>query len=215
MQRALRWAWGRVEMTRVSVAFVAALLIAGSADAATIVMTATEQLNVSGSVSTVTATLTIDPGGETVQFLGNYGVTVLWNPFVVRVVGSNGTTTFGKSSQGPILPGLSSPTTLPCVSSGENKGKACTLISQVAQVGAPFFIPGGSVTIGTLLLEVLPPPGGPDPIGTLLGLSILTYHNNGTGPAPVLDPSFTQAVVIPEPATAALLSLGLAERRRC
>jgi hypothetical protein len=193
-------------MKRTLIAIVAAMFAAGSAGAATIVMAATNPTNVAGSVSTVTATLTILPGGESVNFLSSYGVAILWDNTVVRVVGSNGTTTFGKSSQGPILPGLSGVAQIPCVSSGVNKGKACSLISQSNSAGGVVAVPGGSITIGTLLLEVLPVPDAP---GTSLGLSILTFSNNGTGPAPVLDPSFTTAQIVPEPTTAALLGLGL------
>jgi hypothetical protein len=193
-------------MKRTLIAIVAAMFAAGSAGAATVVMAATNPTNIAGSVSTVTATLTIDPGGENVNFLSSYGVAILWDNTVVRVVGSNGTTTFGKSSQGPILPGLSGVAQIPCVSSGVNKGKACSLISQSNSAGGVVVVPGGSITIGTLLLEVLPTPDIP---GTSLGLSILTFSNNGTGPAPVLDPSFTTAQIVPEPTTAALLGLGL------
>jgi len=199
-------------MKRTLITIVAAMFAAASANAASILMTATNPLNVSGSVSTVTITLTILPGGENVATLGSYGVTVGWNPAVVRVVGSNGTTTFGKSAQGPILPGLTGPAQPVCFTAGINKGKACTVISQSNPL-PPILVPGGSVTIGTLLLEVLPAPGGPDPIGTLLGLSIVTYNNNGVpagaDPNLTIDASFTNAQIVPEPTTAALLGLGL------
>jgi hypothetical protein len=198
---------------RISIAIATALFAAGGANAASIVLTATLPLNVSGSVSTVTATLTILPGGETVPSFSAYGVQVGWNNAVVRVVGSNGTTTFGKSSQSSIIPGLSGSLTPSCVSAGVNKGKACTVITQ-ANAGAPVFVPGGLVVIGTLLLEVLPPPGGPDPIGTSLGLSITSYNNNGitnplADPDLFIDSSFGGGFVIPEPSTAALLTLGV------
>jgi hypothetical protein len=185
------------------------MLAAGTANAASIILTATSPLDVSGSVSTVTATLTIDAGGETVPNFNSYGVTIGWNNTVVRVVGSNGTTTFGKSTQSVILPGLTGSLTPVCASSGVNKGKACTVITQSNASGAPVAVAGGSVVIGTLLLEVLPPPGGPDPIGTSLGLSVVSWSNNGTGPAPVQDVSFSGAQIVPEPTTAALLGLGL------
>jgi hypothetical protein len=196
-------------MKRTLIAIVAAMFAAGTANAASIILTATNPLNVSGSVSTVTATLTIDPGGETVPNFNSYGVTVGWNNTVVRVVGSNGTTTFGKSTQSAILPGLTGSLTPVCASSGPNKGKACTVITQSNTSGAPVAVAGGSVVIGTLLLEVLPPPGGPDPIGTSLGLSVVSWSNNGTGPAPVQDASYAGAQIVPEPTTAALLGLGL------
>jgi len=199
-------------MNRTLIAIVAAMAVAGSANAASILLTATNPLAVSGSVSTVTVSLTILPGGEVVPALGTYSVQVGWNNTVVRVVGSNGTTTFGKSTQSGLLPGMTGSLTPTCVSSGINKGKACTVVTQSALVGAA--VPGGSAVIGTLLLEVLPAPGGPDPIGTLLGLSITLYNNNGitnnaADPNLLVDASFTSAQIVPEPATAALLGLGL------
>jgi hypothetical protein len=119
-------------------------------------------------------------------------------------------TTFGKSSQTPIIPGLSGSPTPSCVSAGVNKGKACAVITQ-ANVGAPVFVPSGTVVIGTLLLEVLPESYF---LGKL-GLSITAYNNNGvTNPAAdpnlTIDPSFNIGGWIPEPATGTLLALGLA-----
>jgi hypothetical protein len=200
-------------MKRTLITIVAAMFAAATANAASISLSATNPLAVSGSVSTVTVTLTVGVGGEIVPSFSAYGVTVGWNNTVVRVVGSNGTTTFGKSSQSPIIAGLSGSLTPSCVSSGVNKGKACAVITQ-SNAGAPVAVPGGTVVIGTLLLEVLPPPGGPDPIGTLLGLSISAYNNNGvtnpgTDPNLTITPSFSGAQIVPEPTTAALLGLGL------
>jgi hypothetical protein len=202
-------------MKRTLIAIVAAMFAAGTANAASILLEANNVLNVAGSVSTVTATLTIDPGGESVAQLSAYGVTVGWNNTVVRVVGSNGTTTFGKSSQSAMLTvsaGAITPALTPgCVSAGVQKGKACTIINQSSVGGAT--VNPNQVVIGTLLLEVLPPPGGPDPEGTLLGLIVTQYNNIGiTNPADAsltVTPSFTTAQIVPEPTTAALLGLGL------
>jgi hypothetical protein len=200
-------------MRRTLITIVAAVFAAGSANAASILLQATNPLSVSGSVSTVTVTLSIGVGGETVPSFSAYGVTVGWDNTVVRVVGSNGTTTFGKSAQSPIIAGLSGSLTPTCVTSGTNKGKACAVVTQ-SNVGAPVNVPAGTVVIGTLLLEVLPAPGGPDPMGTSLGLSIVAYNNNGatvpgSDPNLTIDASFSGAQIVPEPTTAALLGLGL------
>lgn len=193
-------------MKRTLIAIVAAMFAAGTANAASILLEANNVLAVAGSVSTVTATLTIDPGGESVAQLSAYGVTVGWNNTVVRVVGSNGTTTFGKSTQSVILPGLSGSLTPGCASTGVNKGKACTVITQTRTLAGSVVVPGGSVVIGTLLLEHFAPL---DPAGTSLGLIIVSSNNNGTTVPLTIDPSFSGAQVIPEPTTAALLGLGL------
>jgi len=204
-------------MKRTLIAIVAAMVVAGSANAYTIHMAATNPMNVAGSVSTVTVTLTIGPGGEVIPSLGSFTVQVGWNNTVVRVVGSNGTTTFGKSTQSAMLTvsaGSITPALMPaCVSAGINKGKACNVISQAALTGAT--VNPNQVVIGTLLLEVLGPPGGPDPIGTSLGLIITSYITNtvtgaaAADPDRTIDPSFPSAQIVPEPATAALLGLGL------
>jgi len=197
-------------MKRTLIAIVAAMFAAGTANAASIHLAASNPLNVAGSVSSVTVTLTVAPGGEVVPSFSAYGVTLGWDNTVVRVVGSNGTTTFGKSAQSPIIAGLSGSLTPTCVSAGVNKGKACAVITQ-SNAGAPVNVPGGTVVIGQLLLEILPAPDVP---GTSLGLLIVSYNNNGVtnagaDPNLTIDPSFTNAQVVPEPTTAALLGLGL------
>jgi len=197
-------------MKRTLISIVAAMVVAGSANAATFFATATNPLSVSGSVSTVTVTMTTE--AEAVPALGALLIQVGWNNTVVRVVGSNGTTTFGKSAQSLILPGFTGSLTPTCVSSGVNKGKACTVITQSTLSGAVTV--AGVVVIGTLLLEVLPAPGGPDPIGTSLGLIVSAYNNNGVTDAAgdadlTVNASFSGAQIVPEPATAALLGLGL------
>jgi hypothetical protein len=190
---------------------VAALLAAVGANAATIHVDAHETCR--PCVTTVTVTLTTHSPTETVQAFSGFGVTIGWNPTLVRVVGSNQTTTFGKSAQSPILPGLTGSFTPSCVSSGVNKGKACAVSTQAALT--PTVLAGGQIVIGTLLLEEVPfPEGG---YGSLLGLSIIAYDNNGvTSPAAdpnlTLTPGFTNAMLgmaIPEPTTAALLGAGL------
>jgi hypothetical protein len=197
-------------MKRTLISIVATMVVAGSANAALFSLSATNPLNVSGSVSTVTVTLTTE--AEAVPALGALLVQVGWNNTVVRVVGSNGTTTFGKSSQSLILPGFTGSLTPTCVGSGALKGKACTVVTQSTLSGAVTV--AGQVVIGTLLLEVLPPPGGPDPIDTPLGLTITAYNNNGVtvaagDPDLTVNASFSGAKIVPEPATAALLGLGL------
>jgi hypothetical protein len=204
-------------MKRTLISIVAAMVVAGSAHAASLLsLEATNPLNVSGSVSTVTVTLTIDGGGVVIPATSGIAVQVGWNNTVVRVVGSNGTTTFGKSSQSGALTvsagAITAPATTNCVGAGANKGKACTVVNQASIGGAT--VNPNQVIIGTLLLEVLPAPGGPDPIGTSLGLSITSYNNAGvtvagSDPNLTIDPSFTNAQIVPEPATAALLGLGL------
>jgi hypothetical protein len=203
-------------MKRTLISIVAAMFVAGSASAASFLsLAATNPGTDSGSVSTVTATLTIDGAGVVIPALGTISLQVGWNPTVVRVVGSNGTTTFGKSSQSAMLTvsaGSITPALTPgCVGAGTNKGKACTIINQSSVGGAT--VNPNQVVIGTLLLEVLPPPGGPDPEGTLLGLIVTQYNNIGiTNPADAsltVTPSFTTAQIVPEPTTAALLGLGL------
>lgn len=198
-------------MRRTFVTIVAATFVAGSANAASILLQATNPLSVAGSVSTVTVTLTVDVGGELVPAFSSYGVQVGWDNTVVRVVGSDGTTTFGNSAQSPILAGLAGSTMPACVAQGSLAGMACTIITQSALSNVT--VPAGTV-IGTLLLEVLPPPGGPDPAGTPLGLSVLAYNNNGvtipgSDPNLTIDPSFSDAQIVPEPTTAALLGVGL------
>lgn len=205
-------------MKRTLISIVAAMVVAGSANAAAIIsLAATNPLSLAGSVSTVTATLTIDGGGAVIPSLGTISLQVGWNNTVVRVVGSNGTTTFGKSTQsGTLLTSVGSITpalTPNCVSAGANKGKACTIINQ-SSIGGATVLPG-QIIIGTLLLEVLPPPGGPDPIGTSLGLIVTLYDNdtvpttNPGDPSLTIGASFTNAQIVPEPTTAALLGLGL------
>lgn len=196
-------------MKRTLISIVAAMFAAGAASAAHINVAATSPLNLPGSVSTVTITLTTLSPTETVPALGAFGVQVQWDNTVVRVLGSNGTTTFGKSAQSVILPGMSGSLTPTCVSAGALKGKACTVISQSSLGGT--VLAGGQVVIGTLLLEVLG-----DPVGTSLGLSLVAaaYNNNGQkNPGAddnlTVDDSFTTAVLVPEPTTAALLGLGL------
>jgi hypothetical protein len=191
------------------------MFAAGTANAASIVVTATNPLNVSGSQSTVTVTLTVAGGGESLAPSSAYGVQVEWDNTVVRVVGSDGIATFGTSSQSPVIAGLSGSATPLCVSAGSFKGKACTLITQTNSNVGPVAVAGGTVVIGTLLLEVLPTPGGPDPIGTSLGLSISPFYNNngvtipGSDPNLTISASFSGAQIVPEPTTAALLGLGL------
>jgi hypothetical protein len=204
-------------MNRTLISIVAAMFVAGSASAASLLhLSATNpDGTASGSVSTVTATLTIDGAGAVIPALGTISLQVGWNNTVVRVVGSNGTTTFGKSSQSAMLTtsaGTITPALTPwCVSAGVQKGKACTIINQSSVGGAT--VNPNQVVIGTLLLELLPAPGGPDPIGTLLGLIVTQYNNAGiTNPGDAsltIDPSFTTAQIVPEPTTAALLGLGL------
>jgi len=205
-------------MKRILITIVAAMVVAGSANAYTIQMAATNPLNVAGSVSTVTVTLTIGPGGEVIPSLGSFTVQVGWNMAVVKVLGTTGQnppTTFGTSTQSAMLTtssGSITPALTPlCVSAGVNKGSRCNVISQAALSGAT--VNPNQVVIGTLLLEVLGPPGGPDPIGTSLGLSITSYITNTVTNGPdvnlTIDPSFANAQIVPEPATAALLGLGL------
>jgi hypothetical protein len=204
-------------MKRTLISIVAAMFVAGSANAAAIIsLEATNPGALAGSVSTVTATLTIDGGGAVIPALGTIFLQVGWNNTVVRVVGSNGTTTFGKATQGILTTSvgtIANNTTPVCVSSGANKGKACTILTQSAVGGAT--VNPNQVVIGTLLLEVLGPPGGPDPVGTSLGLIVTSYDNDTvptTNPADaslIQTASFTNAQIVPEPTTAALLGLGL------
>lgn len=205
-------------MKRTLISIVAAMFVAGSANASAIItLEATNAGSTSGSVSTVTATLTIDGAGAVIPSLGTISLQVGWNNTVMRVVGSNGTTTFGKSSQSAMLTvssgSITNALTPNCVSAGANKGKACTIINQSSIGGAT--VNPNQVVIGTLLLEVLPPPGGPDPVGTSLGLIVTLYDNdtvpttNPGDPSLIIDSSFTNAQIVPEPTTAALLGLGL------
>jgi hypothetical protein len=167
-------------------------------------------------IFTVSVTLTItNPLGEIVPSFSAYGVTVGWNNLTARVLGSNGTTTFGKSAQSPIIAGLAGSLTPSCVSAGVNKGKACAVITQ-SNVGAPVLVPFGTVVIGTLRLERIPP-GDPATPG-IGNLSIVAYNNNGVT-NPLADPNLTIGCnfnnpymdpnCVPEPATAAMLGLGL------
>jgi hypothetical protein len=167
----------------------------------------------------VTATLTIDGAGAVIPSLGTIFLQIGWNMSVVKVLGTTGQnppTTFGKATQGILTTSsgtIANNTTPVCVSSGANKGKACTILTQSSVGGAT--VNPNQVVIGTLLLEVLGPPGGPDPVGTSLGLIVTSYDNDTvptTDPGDaslIIDPSFSGAVIVPEPTTAALLGLGL------
>lgn len=195
------------------IAVVMALIAARGADAASIVVGRTNPLVLEGAITTVTVTLTTF-AGEVVPQFGAFGVTIGWDPEILRVAGSDGVTTFGKSAQSPILPGLSGSLTPACASSGVNKGKACAVISQVAL--AQTVLAGGQVVIGTLLLELLDPADWEGNYA-FSGLHISSYNNNGvTNPGSdanlYVSPEFNQCLGIPEcpePTTAALLGLGL------
>jgi hypothetical protein len=196
-----------MKLTSTLISIVVAMFVTGDANAASILVQATSPLNLAGSVSTVTVSLTTLPS-ETVPPLGVFVVQVQWDPDVVKVLGSNPPTTFGNSSQSAILPGMTGSLTPTCVNAGALAGRACTVVTQSTVAGTT--LTGGQVVIGNLLLEVL----GGDPIGTSLGLALSNYNNNGvtvpgSDPYLVIDPSFPNAVLIPEPTTGALVGLGL------
>jgi hypothetical protein len=193
-----------------SIAIVTALLASG-ASAATFHVDSDASLYSSAPGTVVTVTVTLTTLEETLEAFSFLAIQVAWDPNVAKVAGSNPPSTYGKSAQSQILPGVFGSLTPTCASAGPTKGRVCTVITQSNASAGPIALAPGQVVIGTLLLEVL----GGAPSGTSLGLGIGLYNNGGiTDPA--ADPGFTLGanfasaqVHAPEPTTATLLAIGL------
>ena len=198
-------------MKRILISMIVALAVASGANAASLTVDTDKANYVFGETIVVTVTLdtlVAPPVGQIVD------VTLNWDGALASAGGAG---PFGSSTQvitdspnalpsvgGAVLTsfngavqwsGAANPA---CVSLGAGAGNTCIILDQINFAGA--FPVDPSVLVGTLDLVAGNTPGALN-----LNLSSL----NAFGLSPILGSNFQNAVVVPEPTTAALLGLGL------
>jgi hypothetical protein len=184
---------------RFSLAMIATLAIAHASAAAGFFVDTDKASHLVGDSILITVTDTVDPAGESLNPFDSYALSIGWDENVAFVQNSGvSNPPFGNSSQSPILAGLSGIASPSCA----NTGNTCTVINQVNASQAPVNVAGGSVVVGTLVLEAFD-------LGSLQ-LAITSFSNLGSTDASAVQfRANAQTAVIPEPTTAALLCLGL------
>ena len=190
---------------------LAVLLSAVGVSAGTISLDLDKNVYVVGENIVVTATLDVADGVDLANNLAAYGIQVGWNPGVARVANgipghADQIVTLGPNTGGSALAGpggdytaMASPV---CAHLDE-----CVLISQVYILGIGDFLVGPQQVVGTLVLKA-------NSVG-LIDLAITAFAVRegiiqSTDPSKaVVGAHVAGARVIPEPASAALLGLGL------
>jgi hypothetical protein len=197
-------------MKRTLTAIVAIVGLASGANALSLTIDTDSASYAPGATITITATLdTAGAVGSVANQVVNTSIT--WVDAVADALNAQGAFTLGTSSQiitaganvgktnltsfggaiqwnGPAISG--------CVLAGAGKGNTCIILNQSTLAGP--FAPDASILVGTLQLQAVAP-GDLDFIVT----------GNAFGAAAALGTNFQNAVVVPEPTTAALLALGL------
>lgn len=172
---------------------VAAMFVAGSANASTISVDSDKASYVVGEAIILTVTMDVLTG-ETVAGFTALAAQLGWDGTKAVVANAGAFPPNGRSSQSPVIPGLTGSPTPTCA----NGGGVCTVITQ--STFAAFIIPSDTTIIGTVILTATD-------TGSL-GLSVIST-STPTGAIPTLGANFMNATVVPEPATLLLMGSGL------
>ena len=194
-------------MKRTLIATLAVMFAAVGASAGTITYNLDKNVYTVGETITITATMDVGATDLATQ-LGTYGIQIGWNtatatgPATSSQVVTLGVNAGGSFLAGPVDPFNGNPTNA-CLAD------RCTTVQQVYPTSNAGFVPTGQQVVGTLTLTASN--------AGLLNISV-TALNMINGFSSTTNPAYATAggniagasvIPVPEPATAALLGLGL------